>query len=246
MKRTLYLVMLLSFTLTTVAQNAPQRNDLMFSISFGTGSHIGTSAPPPNLSNYTLAAPMTAWFDKNPILGIEGRWLMTDRWSLRLAGGFNYSFNPGFSELTGTADPSLPTLTPGEIPTYNAVANADNIQFHIGIGADYYFRSFGDNLFLRIGGELRYAYGRVTRNAADSEDYMGATLGEAFSFGIAPVIGADYFFSRNLFIGFDIRPLAYQYSVFNERPQAGLSLLSSNNHNFAILARPTLKVGIRF
>jgi outer membrane protein W len=246
MKKTLYIIMLLSFAFTAFAQNAPKKNDLMFSFTFGTGSHIGTSAPAPNLSNYTLAAPMTAWFDKTPVLGIEGRWFFTDKWALKLTGGLNYSYNPGYNELTGTADISRPTIDVGEIPTYNAVANAGNIQFHIGTGADYYFSPVSNNLSLRLGGEFRYAYGRLTANATDSEDYMGAAIGEAFGFGIAPVMGADYFFAGNLFLGFDIRPLAYQYSVFNERPQAGLGLLSSDNHTFSILSQPTLKIGIRF
>ncbi|MDR2955830.1 MAG: hypothetical protein LBV43_12185 [Prevotella sp.] len=248
MRKIIYLVMLLSFTLSAFAQNtddvAPMKGDWMFSVNFGVGSYIGTSAPKPNLSNYSLSAPMTAWFDKNPILDMEARWLVANRWALKMTGGFNYGNNPGYTELTGTASGEI--ANPGDVPTYKAVPNSDNIQFFIGIGVDHYFKTKWSRVFLRVGGELGFAYGRVTVNGEDDIDYMGAAIGEAYAFKVAPVLGADYFFNQALFLGFDIRPIAYQYSMYSERPQAGLNLLSSDNHSFSILSQPMIKLGLRF
>lgn len=249
MKKILYLVMLLSFGFSAFAQNSgevePKKGDWMFSVNFGVGSYIGTSAPKPNLSNYTLSAPMSAWFDKNPILDIEGKWFLSDKWSLKLTGGFHYGYNPAYNEVTGTVN-GTGDIEVGDIPTYNAIPNSDNIQFFLGVGADRYFKTKWNQLYLRIGGEFGYAYGRVTVNAQDSEDYMGASLGETYAFKVAPVFGADYFFNQALFLGFDIRPVDYQYSTYSERPQAGLGLLSSDNHTFSILSRPMIKLGIKF
>ena len=132
MKKILYLVTLLSFAFSAYAQNSndvgPKKGDLMLSVTFGVGSYIGTSAPAPNLSKYTLSAPMTAWFDKNPMLGVEGRWFVSDRWALKATGGFNFSHNPGYKEVTGTVG-STSDINEGEVPTYSAVPDADNIQF---------------------------------------------------------------------------------------------------------------------
>ncbi|MFV0417174.1 MAG: BT1926 family outer membrane beta-barrel protein [Dysgonomonas sp.] len=249
MKKILCLVMLLSFGFSAFAQNSggvePKKGDWMFSVNFGVGSYIGTSAPKPNLSNYTLSAPMSAWFDKDPILDVEGKWFVSDKWALKLTGGFNYGYNPAYNEVTGTVS-GAGTIESGVIPTYNAIPSSDNIQFFIGVGVDHYFKTKWNQLYLRAGGEFGYAYGRVTVNAEDSQDYMGASLGEAYAMKVAPVFGADYFFNQALFIGFDIRPFEYQYSTYSERPQAGLSLLSSDNHTFSILSRPTIKLGVRF
>lgn len=240
--------MLLSSNLLAFAQNntEPKKGDLMVSLNFGVGSYIGTSAPKPNLSNYTLSAPMDAWFDKKPILDIEGKWFVTDRWALKLTGGLSYSHNPGYSEITGTQTGNNSEIEAGEVPTYNAVPSGNNIQYYIGIGADHYFNTKSDKLFLRVGGEIGYAYGRVTVNAEDSEEYTGATLGEAYALKIAPVVGADYFMNSALYVGFDIRPVSYQYSKYSERPQVGLGLLSSDNHNISILSQPMIKLGVRF
>lgn len=244
MKKILCLTMLLSFAFSAFAQNssgtAPQKGDWMVSFNFGVGSYIGTDAPAPNNPAYTLSAPTSAWFDKNPILDLEGRWMVSDKWALKLTGGFNFSHNPAYNEVTGT------TGTGADIPTYNAVPARDNIQFSVTVGADHYFNSKWDQLHLRIGGEVGYAYGRVSANAEDSEDYMGASVGEAYGLKVAPVVGADYFMNEALFLGFDVRPVAYQYSTYGIRPQAGLGLLSSDSHSFSILAQPMIKLGVKF
>ncbi len=243
MKKIVCLVMSLSFVLSAFARSsdgdAPKKGDWMVSFNFGVGSYIGISAPRPNLPDYALSAPMKAWFDKQPILDVEGRYFISDKWALKLTGGFHYGYNPGYSEVPGTGS------EPGDIPAYNAVPNSSNIQYFIGVGGDRYFKTGWNGLFLKMGGEFGSAYGRVEAKA-DSEEYMGVSIGEAYTFKLAPVCGADYFFNSALFVGFDIRPIAYQYSVFNLRPQEGLGLLSSDNHSFSVLAQPMIKLGIRF
>ncbi|WP_165044073.1 BT1926 family outer membrane beta-barrel protein [Dysgonomonas sp. ZJ709] len=244
MKKIICLVMLLSFAFMVSAQGNDfeplKKGDLMVSLNLGVGSYIGKSAPEPNLSEYTLSAPMSSWFDNKMILSVEGRWFLTDKWALKLTGGFDNSHNPGYTEVTGTGDEL------GDVPTYNAVPSSNSMQFYIGAGADHYFKTRYDQLYLRIGGEFGFAYGRMKANGSDSEKYMGASVGEAYSWKVAPVVGADYFFSNALFVGFDVRPVSYQYSVYNIRPQAGLGLLSSDNHNISVIAQPMLKLGIRF
>lgn len=223
-----------------ITSYAPEKGDIMLSVNFGVGSYIGMSAPKPNLSEYSLSAPMSAWFDKKPILDVEGKWFVSDQWALKLTGGFTYSNNPGYSEVTGTGG-----TEPGSVPTYKAVPNSDNIQYAIGLGADRYYASRSNRLFLRFGGEVGFAYGKVTAKA-DSEEYMGASIAEAYAFRVAPVCGFDYFFDKLLFVGVDVRPVAYQYTVYKERPQAGLGSLSSDTHTFSFISQPMVKFGIKF
>ena len=249
--------MFLSFVCAGLAQEqseggeaGPAKNKFTVSLNFGSGSYIGHGAPAPNLDGYTLAAPMEGWFKNKPTFDLEGKWFIDEKWALKLTGGLYFSHSPAYNEVTGTVDnPSGEPLPPqsGELPQYNAVVGSDNLQYTVAAGVDRYISTAVSKLYLRIGAEVGFAYGRVARNAPDDERYMGAAVGEAYSFRLLPVVGVDYFFTPNWFAGVDIRPLSYHYSVYGERPQAGMKLLSSDNHSFSFLRQtPSLKIGFCF
>ena len=108
---------------------------------------------------------------------------------------------------------------------------------------DYKERSDIDLAF--YGGEFGFSYGKQEAKA-DDESYLGKSIGEAFGYRVAGVTGFDYFVSKALFISIEIRPIAYDYTVYNIRPQVGLKLLSSDSHGFDFLSNPMLKIGFRF
>jgi outer membrane protein W len=257
MKKIISIVAFLSFAFFGVVQAqaqdqpepertyAPQKNDITVSVNFGVGSYISKSAPAPDLSSYSLSAPMTTWFDKKPMLDLEGKWFVTDKWAIKLTGALAAGKNPAYNEVTGTSD-SDATFELGDLPTYKAVPSSANIQYSVAVGADHYWSTKNERLFLRAGGEVGFAYGRVSVNGVDSEEYLGAAIGEAYALRVAPVVGLDYYFAKELFVGIDVRPISYQYSVYSERPQVGLGLLSSDNHSFSLIAQPTIKLGFRF
>jgi hypothetical protein len=122
----------------------------------------------------------------------------------------------------------------------------DNVQYSIGLGVDRYFTTKSERIFLRAGLEGGFAYARVAERDRGGELYYGAAVGEAYGFRLAPVAGLDYYFAEQLFIGIDVRPIAYQYSVLSERPQTGLKPITSDNHSLSFIAQPTLKLGFRF
>jgi hypothetical protein len=255
MKKIISIIAFLSFAFLGVTkaqevQNegspyAPKKNDFTVSVNFGVGSHIGKqNAPAPDLSNYSLSAPMTAWFEKKPVLDVEGRWFFIDKWALKLTGGFALSYNPGYDEIPGVQLGEEFEL--GDVPSYTTVLTKDDIQYSVGLGADRYFTTKSDRIFLRVGGEVGFAYARTSVKDKDGELYLGASIGEAYAFRVAPVAGLDFFFTQQLFVGIDIRPVAYQYSVYSERPQVGLRSLSSDNHSFSFISQPAIKFGFRF
>jgi hypothetical protein len=122
----------------------------------------------------------------------------------------------------------------------------DNLQYSIGLGVDRYFTTKSDRIFFRGGLEVGFAYARAATRDKGGELYLGAAVAEAYAFRVAPVAGLDYYFMKQLFVGIDVRPLAYQYSIYSERPQAGLKSIASDNHSFSFIAQPTLKLGFRF
>ena len=246
-KKILSIVAFLSlvFPIAGNAQNqqpetaANLKGDWTLSVNFGIGSHIGQSAPAPNLNSYTFSAPVDSRYSGKPVLEVEFRRFMSDKWAMKLSGGFGYDYSPGYREVTGSEGVN-------GVPTYNAVPSGSKLQFAVTLGADRYWSVCGSSrLFFRCGGEAGFAYGQTRQNADDSEAYMGASIGEAYAFKVAPVAGFDFFFGQVLFAGIEIRPVEYRYSTYSIRPQTGLGLLSSDNHNISFLSVPMLKFGVR-
>jgi hypothetical protein len=253
MKKIISIIAFLSFAFMGTAQAqeqedgspyAPKQNDITISVNFGIGSHLNVTAPEPNLSEYSLSAPMTAWFEKKPVLDIEGRWFFLKKWALKLTGGLVLGYNPGYDETPGLQ--SGTSFEQGDIPTYKPVLTSDKLQYTIGLGVDRYFAAKSERIFLRAGLEGGFAYARSAVKDKDGELYLGAAVGEAYAFRVAPVTGLDYYFTEQLFAGIDVRPVSYQYFILNQRPQAGLKSIAADNHAFSFLAQPTLKLGFRF
>ncbi|MDR0560918.1 MAG: hypothetical protein LBG92_12200 [Prevotellaceae bacterium] len=227
------------------SEYAPAKGAVTVSLNFGSGSYVGRGAPAPNLQSYSLSAPIEGWFSAKPVFDLEGKYFVSDKWAIKLSGGLFVAYNPGYKEVLGTVD-GEGEIPDGEIPSYKAVPATDNIQYSVAVGAERYIASLYDRIFLRVGGELGFSYGRVLQNA-DDEKYKGAAIGEAYSFRVQPVVGADWYILRQWFIGLDVRPLSYHYSVYSERPQVGMGLLSSDSHSFTFLRQsPTLKLGFKF
>ena len=251
MKKIISLIICFTFILGVSTQHlmaqesvALEKNDVMVSLNLGVGSYIQGDFQMPGKANYNLMVPMSGWFDKGLMLDLEGRWMMTDKWAVKLSGGFNFSHNPGYAELPGTTMPDE-EFELGDVPGYGAVPSSESIQYAVALGFERYFTTGVDNLFLRAGFEFGGAYGRSSA-AADDEIYSGQTVGEAYSLRAAPVVGVDYFFNEAVFVGLDVRPLSYQYSVYGVRPEAGLSMLRSDNHSVTFISNPVLKIGFKF
>jgi hypothetical protein len=226
---------------------APKQHDFTVSVNFGIGSQLRkVNAPQPDLSEYSLSAPMTAWFEKNPILDVEGRWFFLDKWALKLTGGLSLDYNPSYADVPGVQQGDQ--FDTGDIPYYKPVLAKDNLQYSAGLGVDRYFTTKSDRIFLRSGLEIGFSYARASAidNKGVEPAYLGAAVAEAYAFRVAPVVGVDYFFAKQLFAGIDVRPIAYQYSIYSERPQAGLKTIAADNHAFSFIAQPTIKLGFRF
>ena len=188
---------------------------------------------------------MTAWFEKKPVLDVEGRWFFLDKWAIKLTGGFAISYNPGYEGVPGMQTGE--NFAVGDIPEYKPILASDNIQWSLGLGGDRYFATKSEHLFLRAGLEAGFAYARAAEKDKGSEIYaFGASVAEAYALRVAPVAGLDYFFTQQLFVGIDVRPLAYQYSIYSQRPVVGQKAIASDNHSFSFIAQPTIKLGFRF
>ncbi|MFV0505602.1 MAG: BT1926 family outer membrane beta-barrel protein [Bacteroidales bacterium] len=216
----------------------PEKGDFTASLNFGSRVSLGVVAPQPDLGTYTISSPSGSGFGIAPSINLEGKYFISNKWAVKLLGGFSYSYSPGYAELPGTAD--------GAIPSYNAVPNSDKIQTFVMTGTNYYMNIGIPNVCFYTGLSFGFNYSKQDAYSDESTTYMGTSIGETYGFSVDASAGLDYYFNKTLFLGLEISPISYGYAVYSIRPQQGLSLLSADTHGFNFISNPQLKVGFRF
>ncbi|MCD8174012.1 MAG: hypothetical protein LUD76_11270 [Alistipes sp.] len=255
MIKRLYIVLLPVLLLTLLSAGAlraqekqyelPRKGNVQVSVIVGAGTYVTKTAPLPDLTDYSISAPIINWFDKSPILEIEGWWFFTDRWAAKLTAGFAMNVSPKQSAVEGLFESGAGSLTSTDIPNYGAVGGSENYQLSLGLGADHYW-DIGKGLMFRLGAEGGFAYVKAKYKANNDTDYYDPSKGMAYMVNVSPVAGLDYYLTRTLFFSVGVRVFTYQYSLYSEIPQPGLKTLAVDSHTFNFLGRPELKIGFNF
>lgn len=229
------------------ADNTPQKNDFTVAATVGYNSFTNVTALPGSLSDYEAGALTNVWTDRKLMVGIEGGFFLTDKWKLNLGGGLNFTHNPGYADLPGTADSSMSAEEMmGEIPNYRAVASQYSCIYQVYTGVDRYFRLRGvSNLTWYAGVRAGFSYALNEQNY-DEWTAMGKSVGETWNLRGSLMLGVDYFVLPAMFVGVSVEPFQYTYNMTSYKPQAGLPTLEADSHNFSILAAPTIKLGFVF
>ncbi|MBQ7017524.1 MAG: hypothetical protein IJN06_00775 [Bacteroidales bacterium] len=229
-------------------ENGPQKGDITVAATVGYNSFVSHNAPTVTTNaSYNVTALSTDWFDNKLMVGIDGNWFFSEKWSLRFGGGLGYTNFPGYAEKIGTFDEDS-FAGDGSVPTYDAVAEGYAFKYNVYAGFDRYFNhNEVKNLYFHVGVHAGVAY---SLNELDSEEYsstsMGISVGEAVTMRGAINAGVDYYFLPAMFVGLEVNALQYSYNMTTIKPQAGLANLSADSHNFGFLAAPTLKIGFKF
>lgn len=252
-KKLLIITCALALSISAFAQatsdNGPKKGDVALAASIGYNTYVGMQAADGSQVAYELQSISTDWFDNKLMVGVDGNWFFTDRWSLRFGGGLGYIYNPGYSAVPGTVD--WAKLNDREnandivVPDYRAVANATTLKYNVYTGFDVNFPSKVQNLFFHIGIHAGFAHG-ISVMKYNDEYSMGASNAEAFDIRGSFNFGIDYYLLPGMFIGFEVDPIAYKYNVTSIIPQAGLANLSADSHSAGFLSAPTLKIGFKF
>lgn len=237
-KKLILLAALPVLSLQANAQDKPAAGEITLAATVGYNSYIEARALPGNSTSYQTEALSTTWSDKKLLTGVEAGYFVTEAIKVSLGGGFNFTHKPGYAEVPGTT-----TGTPGDLPSYRAVADAQNITYAITLAADYYMNINGLNLFAGF-----HAGGSYVQDAHkyDEASSMGKSIAECWSARAAVAGGADYFFSKNFFVGMSVDVLSYNYGMASYKPQEGIKPLQADSHSIGFLSAPTIKVGFKF
>ena len=202
------------------------------------------------------------------LIGIQGKYFLTDRWDVNLMFSMNINATPSKDYVEGDYSvEEMPIM--GTKYTEGRISNAWNIA----IGSNYYFNTKNERINLYVGGLLGWQMGRIetvtpyTGETIDdpdlAEDNTGnadldesnresvqlytpnSRAGQIFGLKAAGVAGIEYSIAKGLVFGFEVQPVAYRYDHIQICPK-GQAAYKVGHHNINLFATPNLKIGFRF
>lgn len=202
------------------------------------------------------------------LIGIQGKYFLTDRWDVNLMFSMNINATPKKDFIEGNYEvDEMPIM--GTKYTEGRISNAWNVT----IGSNYYFNTKNERINLYVGGLLGWQMGRIetvtpyTGETIDDPDLAEDNTGDAdldesnqesvqlytpnsragqiFGLKVAGVAGIEYSIAKGLVFGFEVQPVAYRYDHIQICPK-GQAAYKVGHHNINLFATPNLKIGFRF
>lgn len=270
MKKYLILCFILTFALTSVnaqdkdsknhdcencdqsAKFAPKKGDFTAAMVFGRGAYLngGLTVPSSNIVSGETAYDNTVNANNNSItnmVGAEGRYYVGNKFALTLSGGAILRNNPGVLPIPGVPNTN--------VPTYAGVDASENVSVNLTVGAQWMFTTKNERLFPYLGFALPFDYARQSlfteviiddNNNITLPALLGTRQADISAFGVQAVAGVDYYIAKDLFFGFDIKPVSYTYIASVKTPGSGLLNLETENNTVSFFAQYSFKLGFKF
>ena len=201
------------------------------------------------------------------LIGIQGKYFLTDRWDVNLMFSMNINATPSKSFVEG--DHSVPELPIQDMKYLEGrIENA----WTVAMGSNYYFNTKNERINLYVGGVLGWQMGRIATNTpytgmtVTDEDMTGDTdddvdtdvteedvalympssrAGQIFGLRVGGVAGIEYSIAKGLVFGFEVQPVSYRYDHIQICPK-GQAAYKVGHHSIGLFATPNLKIGFRF
>jgi outer membrane protein W len=233
---------------------APQKGDFTAAMVFGRGAYLNGGLVVPN--SYPSSVNGTAPYDNTVstndnnitnMIGAEGRYYVGNKFAITLSGGAILRNTPAVLAIPGVPNTS--------VPAYDAVDSTENIDVTATLGGQWLFNTKNERLFPYLGFALPFDYARTsvydptitvdnTGNVTITD--LGARHVDITAFGVQAVAGVDYYVAKDVFFGFDIKPVSYTYAVSVKNPGPGLMNLESENNTVSFFAQFSFKLGFKF
>jgi len=159
-------------------------------------------------------------------------------------------------------------VAPGDIYAQKGILGAVTNRLMVQLGSEYYFRTKNERIFPYVGvfGQFKMAriesfYPAFTGQYIETDypegegypdmEYESLDLyrtsrgGQALGFGGGINVGVEYELLQGLFIGLEVAPVCYQYTLLH-LAVGGQDPYYASNHNLRAFAFPQLTIGVRF
>ena len=270
---------------------APKKGQWQVSVLLGGGNNFyneETSYLLPTFTNTegSVGLPGTAQGDLNRylnidglnnnsltnILGIEGKYFLSDCWDINFQFSMNINLTPKKDYVEGNYT-EVPDMI---IPAQDYISARMTNNWYAAVGTNRYFKVGNPRIHPYLGGSLGFQMARIettepytgdtyydkddveidneTGKPVDPDElggfptqvYLsGSRAGQMFGIKAAGVAGIEYSLAPGLVLGFQFQPLAYRYDVIQLCPK-GFDKYNASHHNIKIFDMPVLKLGIRF
>lgn len=197
------------------------------------------------------------------LIGIQGKYFLTDRWDVNAMFSMNISATPSRDYIEGDH-----TVTELPIQDYKYIEGRIQNAWTVQLGSNYYFNTKNERINLYAGGVLGWQMGRIqtsypyTGETVKDEDMSEETdedlnyesvqlytpnsrAGQIFGLRVGAVAGIEYSIAEGLILGFEVQPISYRYDCIQICPK-GSAVYQAGHHSIGFFATPNLKIGFRF
>lgn len=188
--------------------------------------------------------------DSFNIVGLQGKFFLTDHWELNTSFGVNIDLTPSRDYIEG--DNSVPDMI---IPDQQYINAQTSHNWYVTLGTSRYFKLRNPRIHPYLGVALTYQMARLVtmepyigEDAAGDDLHLyqsGTNIGQALCGKAALVAGIEYSLSPGLVLGFEFHPSSYRYDVIQMAPR-GFDVYTASHQSIRVFEMPVLKLGIRF
>ncbi|MDO5986776.1 BT1926 family outer membrane beta-barrel protein [Flavivirga amylovorans] len=180
------------------------------------------------------------------MVGVEGKYFLSNKTVLTLTGGVSYRNTPSLINIPEVRDTTGDLLVPG----YSAVLGEDDIDVHVAPGVQFYYELKSPRLLPYFGFALPFDYSRSTvfDPTVDADNNIlsyGNKHVELVGVGVHGVAGLDYYLTPDLFIGFDVKPVTFNYLINTKKPRPGTLGRQAENYSLSFFSHYIFKIGFK-
>lgn len=178
------------------------------------------------------------------MIGMQVKYFLSDKIAIKFLGGGQTILTPARPDIPGTWNyNSNYAYDPRKyVPSFGEIKETKRLSYLGILGADYYMHKNNVSIFTGIEGGFRYANGQ---SRSIMEMNAGNSIQEVWGMNGSVTFGAEYNAPAGFFVGFEIRPFSYAYTVTTLSPMPSVSQ-QADNHNFGFFVYPMLHVGVNF
>lgn len=238
---------------------APEKGDFTAQMLFGRGAYLNSpNLSPPSSTNTSVsgAAPYVNDISSNNndvsnMIGAEFRYYATDKFAIKFSGGAIVRNTPYVVNTPGVWDSVNSNWI---IPPYQAVDAEEEAEVNVSIGGEFLFTTKNDRLFPYVGFALPFDYARRSIFTPPYiDEYGNVTIPDTGSrhveitaLGLQAIAGVDYYLAKDLFFGFEIKPVSLTYAYSIKSPAPELANLEAENNTISFFAQFSFKLGFKF
>jgi len=236
---------------------APKKGDFTTAMVFGRGAYMNSGlVVPSSFGSVSGAAPYANDVSANDnditnMVGVEARYYTSKKFAISLTGGAILRNTPSQLAIPAVTDVNGDQIIPG----YNAVVADERVDVNFSLGGQWVLTTKNERMFPYVGFALPFDYAR--RSLYDPtitvDDYgnptitdLGARHVDITAWGVQAVAGIDYYFAKDVFFGFDVKPVSYTYATSMKTPGPGLPNLEAETDTVSFFAQFSFKLGFKF